>query len=196
MDDDSLIDFDLLDNLLDASSDAIESVSCPSVWRNVKPWRHSESNIFGKYAISVEDLPENYNDFCWGSLYTSSLKGALGLAVIAQDVGNVVSPDKIIFEDLLITGLLRKRLPWLHLRSLTPIGGKTWDGLLSHCPFLSFLRMTFNPLILNAGSADNENLQYVWSIRFVLCVFAEYVIFEYLPSLGSVFKSQLEHCKR
>ena len=81
MDDDSLIDFDLLDNLLDASGSNIEAVFCPSLSRNVRPWRHPEANVFGKYAISVEDLPEGYYDYCSGILYTTSLKAALGLAI-------------------------------------------------------------------------------------------------------------------
>ena len=56
--DDSIIDFDLLDSLLDEKDvdEKEKTVSCPKVIRNQKPWRYPE--VMGKWTHPLEEIPD------------------------------------------------------------------------------------------------------------------------------------------
>ena len=56
MDDDTVVSFDQLVSSLDqahTSSDLL--VTCPTVIRNQRVWRHQEAPLMGKWAIAEED---------------------------------------------------------------------------------------------------------------------------------------------
>ena len=98
-----------------------------------------------------------------------------------------------------LLGLLIQEFSNFELRSLAPVGGSTlWDGLLSYCPLLSFLRYSFNPLLVGAGSAaaDSTELQYVHSPRYVACVVAEIINYEHLRPWGLYFEPLEYICTR
>ena len=178
------------------ANDKTETISCPTVIRNQKPWRYSEAKVMGKWTHSFEDIPDKFfPDYCQGFLYTTTPTAGLGLAEAAKAVGNEVRPDTLE-EDYIVTGWLAEKLPWLHLRSLSPIGGKAWDSFFSHCSLLGLIRFSFNPLAIGAGSADSPDLQYVNSPRFVLCVIAEFAVYEYLRPMGITYDIIWDGCTR
>ena len=185
IDDDSIIDFDKLVSTLEMMDEEVdgETISCPSVTRNRKVWRHSEARLMGKWAHSEEEIPGKYlPDYCNGFLYVISPTVGLALAETAYMLGQGVHPTKND-EDYVVTGLLAQRLPWVKHRSLAPVGGAAWDAFLSHCPFFDVLRYSFNPLAVGAGSSDSPDLQYVGSPHFLICVFSEYLRYQYLAPL-------------
>ena len=59
MDDDTLVDFELLDSLL-ADTDLTNKVACPSVMRNQKPWRHPQAKVMGKWTNLIEGILPRY----------------------------------------------------------------------------------------------------------------------------------------
>jgi len=186
IDDDSEIDFEKLVSTLDEMDKDFndKTISCPSVTRNRKVWRHREAKLLGKWAHSEAEIPGKYlPDYCNGFLYVISPVVGLALAETARIVGQSVYPTRND-EDYVVTGLLAERLPWIKHRSLTPVGGQVWDSFLSHCPVLDVLRYSFNPLAVGAGSGDAPELQYVKSPHFILCVFAEYARYQYFRPLG------------
>ena len=97
---------------------------------------------------------------------------------------------------LYVSGLIVESIPQINLKSLAPIGGsRLWDGLLSHCPLLSFLRYAFNPLVVSTG-AVGDNIQYVNSPKFIACVSLEHLNYHYLLPAG-LFLEPLNHiCSR
>lgn len=77
-------------------------------------------------------------------------------------------------------------LTFLCWKSLAPLG-KIWDPYLSHCPVLCILRTMFNPLVLEASSAKDPEFQYVHNLGFLVCIFSEILVYEYItPVLGNV----------
>ena len=95
-----------------------------------------------------------------------------------------------------VPGLVLEAIAQINLRSLSPVGGSVvWDGLLSHCPLLAFLRYAFNPLVVSTG-AVGDNIEYVNSPKFVACVALEFFNYEYLLPAG-IFMEPLNHiCSR
>ena len=59
IDDDTEVDFDLLDRLL-ADTDLSNKIVCPTVMRNQKPWRHPEAKVMGKWTNLVEGILLKY----------------------------------------------------------------------------------------------------------------------------------------
>ena len=59
IDDDTLVDFDLLDRLL-AHRDLSNTIACPTIMRNQKPWRHPEAKVMGKWTNLVEGILLKY----------------------------------------------------------------------------------------------------------------------------------------
>ena len=150
----------------------------------------------GKWSHSIAEIPDKFfPDYCQGFLYVTSPKAGLALAETAKALGDEAKPDTAE-EDYIVTGWLAERLPWLSLRSLTPVGGHAWDSYFSHCSLLGLLRFSFNPLALGAGSADSPGLQYVNSPRFVFCVMAEFAAYDYLRPLGVTWDVVWDGCKR
>ena len=180
---------------LDKEPQSENTISCPSVTRNRKVWRHSEAKLMGKWAHSEEEIPGKYlPDYCIGFLYVISPKVGLALAETAQLLGQSVHPTKND-EDYVVTGLLARRLPWVTLRSLAPIGGSAWDSFLSHCPLFDVLRYAFNPIAVGAGSSDAPDVQYVGSPAFLFCVFSEWLRYEYLQPVGIKWDFTEGFCK-
>ena len=199
IDDDSVIEFKKLDSILDEveKDPREETISCPTVIRNQRTWRHPEAKTMGKWAISEVEMPEKLlPDYCNGLFYVTSPKGGLGLAVTARIMGNEAKPD-VLNEDFLITGFLQEKLPWLSLRSLSPVGGAAWDSFFSHCPILTLIRWSsFNPLVVGAGSPDSPHLQYVNNPYFLLCLVAEHVMYDYLRHVGITQRAMDKVCAR
>ena len=198
IDDDSIIDFDLLDSLLDEkdADTKEETISCPTVIRNQKPWRYSDAKVMGKWTHPLEEIPDKFfPDYCQGFLYVTSPATGLALAEAAKALGDEVKPD-LLEEDYIVTGWLAERLSGVSLRSLTPIGGRALDSFFSHCSILGLIRFSFNPLAIGAGSADSPDLQYVETPRFVLCVIAEFAVYDYLRPLGVTWDVIWEGCRR
>ena len=141
-----------MSTLDDMDKDSNEkTISCPSVTRNRKVWRHSEARLMGKWAHSEAEIPGKYlPDYCNGFLYVFSPTVGLALAEAALILGQDVHPTRND-EDYVVTGLLAQRLHWVKHRSLAPIGGKSWDTFFSHCPFFDVLRYSFNPITVGAG---------------------------------------------
>ena len=88
VDDDVTMDLDNLISLLDTkygdTSPVPDVVECPSVMRNMRPWRqnHTES-IMSKWSISKEDMESRvYPDFCPGWLYVITPRVGLALAEV------------------------------------------------------------------------------------------------------------------
>ena len=82
MDLDNLIS--LLDTKYGDTSPVPDVVECPSVMRNMRPWRqnHTES-IMSKWSISKEDMERRvYPDFCPGWLYVITPRVGLALAEV------------------------------------------------------------------------------------------------------------------
>ena len=59
IDDDTVVDFDLLDKLL-AETDMDARIVCPTVMRNQKPWRHPQAKVMGKWTNLVEGILRRY----------------------------------------------------------------------------------------------------------------------------------------
>lgn len=89
-------------------------------------------------------------------------------------------------EDLCLSaaGMFRQLaelLDFFNFQSLTPLAGAhIWDEYLTHCSFLCTIRTIFNPLVLEASSAQDPDFQYVHSLRFLICVFSEFLVYEHL----------------
>ena len=172
-----------------------ETIFCPTIFRNTKPFHHKEAKLMGKYSHPEEDYPEDFTpDYCFGFLYVTSPKAALAIAEAAKIMGSAARPD-ILEDDEIISGFLAERIPWIKHRSLTPLGGSLWDRFFSHCPLLGLLRVTFNPLALGAGSKDSK-LPYINSPRFPLCVIAETFMYDYLKPIGITWDIIGESCSR
>ena len=99
--------------------------------------------------------------------------------------------------------MIPEQVPNIQLKSLCPLGGEwLWDGLLSHCYMFGALRLAFNPILTGSGSAvsvsdaEDTNVQYVNSPKFVFCVGIELFNYHYLKPYG-LFIEALNHiCSR
>ena len=119
-----------------------------------------------------------YPDYCSGSLFGLTPKVGLMLAVAAREIYHQK------FNHDIYVGLLVERIPHIQLKSLAPvISSHIWDGFLSYCPFLCFTRFCINPLVLGAGSA-NDDIQYVHNPTFFACITIEHVNSRYLKPVG------------
>ena len=115
----------------------------------------------------------------------------LGLAEAARSTYHY-----FLAEDSYITGLIVERIPHITLKSLAPLGGSwLWDGALSHCPMLSFLRYAFNPMVVSTG-AVGDSIQYVNSPWFFLCISLEHLNYHYLLPLGLFLQPLNQICSR
>ena len=94
-------------------------------------------------------------------------------------------------EDLCLSAagmfrLLAELLDLFYFQSLLPLAGHIWDQYLTHCSFLCTIRTMFNPLVLQASSAQDPEFQYVHNLRFPICIFSEFLVYEHLnPLLGN-----------
>ena len=115
-----------------------------------------------------------YPDHCSGTLFGVTPKVGLVLAFAAREVYH-----QQLLQDTYV-GLLVEKIPHIKLKSLVPvISSDIWNGFLSYCPFLCFTRYCFNPLVLRAGSANDE-IQYVHNPTFFACVAIEHINNRYL----------------
>jgi len=191
VDDDVTLDLDKLMLLLETKygqqskygGNVPDIVECPSVMRNMRPWRqnHSES-IMSKWSISKEDMDRRvFPDFCPGWLYVLTPRVGLALA----EVGMLKSNELMMrarLDDIFVTGFLRERLPWTSLQQLHgETMGKAWNSFFSHCPFLGITKNIFyNDVVLDKGS---NGVSYIKGQKFYWCAFLEYFILENIEFL-------------
>eukprot|EP00092_Neocalanus_flemingeri_P002750 GFUD01002945.1.p1 GENE.GFUD01002945.1~~GFUD01002945.1.p1 ORF type:complete len:385 (+),score=72.52 GFUD01002945.1:393-1547(+) len=165
-------------------------VECPSVMRNMRPWRqnHTES-IMSKWSISKEDMERRvYPDFCPGWLYVMTPRVGLALAEVGVKHAQELM-SKARLDDIFVTGFLRERLPWATLQQLHdgPMG-QAWNGFFSHCPFMGITKNIFyNDVVLDKGS---NGVSYIKGQKFYWCAFLEFFILE---NLEFVFPSLATH---
>lgn len=204
VDDDVTMDLDNLISLLDTkygdTSPVPDVVECPSVMRNMRPWRqnHTES-IMSKWSISKEDMERRvYPDFCPGWLYVITPRVGLALAEVGVKNSYELMP-KARLDDIFVTGFLRERLPWAKLQQLHDgTMGRAWNGFFSHCPFLGITKNIFyNDVVLDKGS---NGVSYIKGQKFYWCAFLEFFILENLeylfPSMAEYTAPFWAVCKR
>jgi len=204
VDDDVTMDLDKLITLLDAKYDeniqVPDIVECPSVMRNMRPWRQNHTDsIMSKWSISKEDMERRvYPDFCPGWLYVINKRVGLALAEVSVKNSHELMP-KARLDDIFVTGFLRERIPWAKLQQLKDGNmGKAWNGFFSHCPFLGITKNIFyNDVVLDKGS---NGVSYIKGQKFYWCAFLEFFILENLeylfPSIAQYTPPFWAICKR
>lgn len=153
-------------------------LECPSVMRNMRPWRHNHTNtIMGKWSVSREEMPRRVHpDFCPGWLYVTTPRVGLALAQTGVDTAHeLMAVSKL--DDIFVTGFLRERLPWVQLQQFdSGISGTVWNRFLSQCPFLGITKNIFaNDVVLDKGSGS---VTYIKGMKFYSCAFLEFFILE------------------
>ena len=97
-------------------------------------------------------------------------------------------------DDTYVAGRLVENSQRIKLRSLNPLfGQRVLDEYLSICPFLSFIRIAFNPILESTGSADSQ-MTYN-SPRFVFCLCVDFLNYEYLFPFGLNFHTFDHFCR-
>ena len=101
IDDDTVIDFDNLVTALEEDEKFGDNqIGCPSVFKNFRPWRHFDSPIMGKWAVSLETYDRAFlPDFCYGIINVMSPKTALALAEAAR-----MKVKGTLVNDVFLTG--------------------------------------------------------------------------------------------
>jgi len=208
VDDDVTVDLDNLMFLLDQKYGELsphggnvpDIVECPSVMRNMRPWRQNHTqSIMSKWSISKEDMERRvYPDFCPGWLYVVTPRVGLALAEVGvQHADELMTKARL--DDIFVTGFLRERLPWTKLQQLHDGNmGKAWNGFFSHCPFLGITKNIFyNDVVLDKGS---NGVSYIKGQQFYWCAFLEFFILENIeflfPSLSKRTAPFWDICKR
>jgi len=208
VDDDVTVDLDNLMFLLDQKYGELsphggnvpDIVECPSVMRNMRPWRQNHTqSIMSKWSISKEDMERRvYPDFCPGWLYVVTPRVGLALAEVGvQHADELMTKARL--DDIFVTGFLRERLPWTKLQQLHDGNmGKAWNGFFSHCPFLGITKNIFyNDVVLDKGS---NGVSYIKGQQFYWCAFLEFFILENIeflfPSLSKHTAPFWDICKR
>ena len=93
--------------------------------------------------------------------------------------------------------MVREQIPDLKLKSLCPVGGEwLWDEVLTHCYMFGCLRFAFNPVLEVSGTAEDTNVQYVNSPKFVFCVAIELLNYHYLKPAGLFIQALNNICSR
>jgi len=198
IDDDVTINFDTVFATLENKypDGPPPTIECPSIMRNMRPWRHNHTNtIMGKWSISRDQMPRRvFADFCPGWFYITTPEVGLALAYVAKET---VKDLKGLsgMDDIYITGHLRERLPWVNLSPLQSGGlsGLLWGSFLSHCPYLGITKnVFFNDVVLEKKSGK---IPYTSGQKFFACAFLEYFILENLeyinPSLAPEYLWQI-----
>ena len=99
-------------------------------------------------------------------------------------------------DDTYVTGRLVEKSQRIKLRSLNPLlGQQVWDEYLSLCPFLTFIRQAFNPIVESTGSADSQ-MTYAKSPTFIFCVLVDFLNYDYLFPYGLNFHTLDNFCSR
>lgn len=184
IDDDIEFDFPHLDSLVTNKygnmTKVPDIIECPSVMRNMRPWRQSHpKSIMGKWSISKDDMPRRvFPSFCPGWLYLTTPRVGLALAEVGVLRNkNLVNKSKL--DDIFVTGFIREHLPNIALRQLSdgPVGS-TWNDFFSHCPFLGITKnIFFNEVVTEKGSGG---VSYIKGQKLFWCAFLEYFILENL----------------
>lgn len=158
-------------------------VECPSVMRNMRPWRHNHSHtIMGKWSVSREEMSRRvFPDFCPGWLYVTTPKVGLGLAEIAWKSRDLIPVARL--DDIFVTGFLLERLAGVSLQQLNNgLTGFSWNHFFSHCPFLGITKNIFyNDIVLDKGSGS---VTYIKGQKFYWCAFLEFFILENIEYLA------------
>merc|ERR1712029_579278 len=105
----------------------------------------------GKWTEPDSYPGTHYPDYCNGNMFALNLRTGLYLAEASTLI------PIIGYDDTYLTGVIPDKCPDIKLTSLAPIGGSLmWDKVFSYCPILSFLRYSFNPIIVRGGSKDMQ----------------------------------------
>ena len=142
-------------------------------------------------SVCVKLAESRYPDYCPGSVYIMSPRTGLELARTSTQVpigGYLAAPY--------VTGILVEKTMGKKLRSLSPLfGQRVWDEYLSLCPFLTFIRQAFNPIVESTGSADSQ-MTYAKSPTFIFCVFVDILNYKVLFPYGLNFHILDNFCSR
>ena len=109
IDDDVSVRYDYVTNILENNFSQGQSltVQCPSVMRNMRPWRprKSGSNTFmGKWSVKTYEMPRRvFPSFCPGWLYATTPKMAIRLAEMASNLSPDVQAVNRL-DDIYMTG--------------------------------------------------------------------------------------------
>jgi len=188
IDDDINLDVDSLRSIVETKYKGItqmpDLIECPSVMRNMRPWRQSHPNsLMGKWSISKEAMPRRvYPSFCPGWLYLTTPRTGLALAEVSVRRHKELS-NKSKLDDIFVTGFIREYLPHIRLSQFSGgLTGSTWNNFFSHCPFLGITKtIFFNDVVTEKGSGSYS---YINSQRLYWCAFLEYFILENLEYLA------------
>ena len=102
-DDDTVIDFEKLKEVLENEISDEHNIGCPSVFKNFRPWRHFNSPIMGKWAVSFETYDRPFlPDFCYGIINVMSPKVGHALAEAAR-----LKVRGTLVNDVFLTGMYR-----------------------------------------------------------------------------------------
>ena len=105
-------------------------------------------------------------------------------------------PLRGLLDDTYTTGRLAKTTKGVKLKSLSPLISQTiWDEYISLCPFLAFIRYSYNPIVESTGSFGLK-MRYAESPKFLFCVFVEWINYEYLLPFGLNFHTFDIFCRR
>lgn len=203
IDDDISLDLDRLVDILEVrpSTDWPDTILCPSVMRNMRPWRQNHTkSIMGKWSIQREEMDRRvYPDFCPGWLYVTTPRVGLLLA----EVSVVLPGHRLInaakLDDIFVTGFLRERVSGVTVEQFQGgWSGHSWNSFFSHCPFLGITKNIFyNDLVLDKGSGKTS---YIKGKKFYWCAFLEFYILEniefLLPGLQSYTAPVWSLCHR
>ena len=204
VDDDITFNIENLQTILDSKYGSLghtkDIIECPSVMRNMRPWRQSHSkSIMGKWSISKEDMPRRvYPDFCPGWIYVTTPKVGLALAEVSvQNHPALMKTARL--DDIFVTGFLREFLPWVNLGQLNGgVMGQAWNNFFSHCAYLGITKnIFFNDIVISKGS---NGVNYIQGHKFYWCAFLEYFILENLelvvPAVSDYTGPLWNICKR
>ena len=105
-------------------------------------------------------------------------------------------PMRGLLDDTYTTGRLAKTTKGVKLKSLSPlISQHIWDEYISLCPFLAFIRYSYNPIVASTGSFGLK-MRYAESPKFLFCVFVEWINYEYLMPFGLNVHTFDNFCRR
>ena len=187
IDDDITADLDSLFSLLQSKygkqGRVPDIIECPSVMRNMRPWRQTHSkSVMGKWSISIDDMPRRvYPDFCPGWLYVTTPRVGLALAEVSVKNFPALMKTKRL-DDIFVTGFLREYLSDVRLSQLHGgVIGDSWNMFFSHCPYLGITKnIFFNGIVTEKGAGG---VSYINGHKFYWCAFWEFFVLENLEWL-------------
>ena len=155
--------------------------ACGPPHRNMKTLRSDTPRMLGNWSVPYDQLESDYvPDFCAGFSYVVSPSLGARLVQASSLVFGDYKDDIVLIEDSLITGVLRESLGDVDLDMLVKTRQRwLWSNILSHCPWLTVLKLTFFDELVIQKTSDRSGVQYVGSIwspkvwKFFICLHYE-----------------------